>query len=123
MTAHAYQMYRQTQVSTASQGELLLMLFDGAIRFARQGKEFMLQGDLEQSNGKLIRAQDIVNELILALDLDVGEIALNLQQLYTYIYELLVQANVKKEPEIVDEAVRMLQELRDTWEQVVCQTK
>jgi flagellar protein FliS len=123
VTAHAYQMYKQTQVSTASQGELLLMLFDGAIRFARQSKEFMGEGQLEEASGRLIRAQDIVNELILALDLSVGEIAHNLQQLYTYIYDLLVQANVKKDPAIVDEAVRMLGELRDTWEQVVFQTK
>lgn len=119
MSVHAYQAYRQTQVSTASQGELLLMLFDGAIRFARQGQEHMKKGEIEQANFKLIRAQDIVNELILSLDLEVGEIAQNLQQLYTYIYDLLVQANIKKSAEKVDEAINMLTELRDTWEQVV----
>ena len=48
MSVQAYQLYRQTQVSTASQGELLLMLFDGAIRFARQSQEYMRQGELEQ---------------------------------------------------------------------------
>lgn len=119
MAAHAYQMYRQTQVSTASQGELLLMLFDGAIRFARQAQEHMAEGKLEEASKKLIRAQDIVDELILALDLSVGEIAESLQQLYTYIHDLLVQANVKKEPEVVDEALHMLSELRETWGQVV----
>jgi len=119
MSVHAYQAYRQTQVSTASQGELLLMLFDGAIRFARQGQEHMEKGEIEQANFKLIRAQDIVNELILSLNLEVGEIAQNLQQLYTYIYDLLVQANIKKSAEKVDEAINMLTELRDTWEQVV----
>lgn len=119
MSVHAYQAYRQTQVSTASQGELLLMLFDGAIRFARQGQDHMGKGEIEEASFKLIRAQDIVNELILSLNLEVGDIAHSLQQLYTYIYDLLVQANVKKESEKVDEAVRMLTELRDTWEQVV----
>lgn len=119
MSVHAYQAYRQTQVSTASQGELLLMLFDGAIRFARQGQEHMGKGEIEQANLKLIRAQDIVNELIISLNLEVGEIAQSLQQLYTYIYDLLVQANIKKSSDKVDEAVKMLTELRDTWEQVV----
>lgn len=123
MTAHAYQMYRQTQVSTASQGELLLMLFDGVIRFARQAQEHLDQGKLEEASSKLIRAQDIVDELILALDLNAGEIAHNLQQLYTYIYDLLVRANVKKDPEAVNEALHMLEELRDTWGQVVVETK
>lgn len=123
MSVNAYQVYRQTQVSTASQGELLLMLFDGAIRFARQAQEHMNGGDIEQANSKLIRTQDIVNELILSLNHDVGELAQNLQQLYTYIYDLLVQANIKKEPDKVGEALHMLTELRETWEQVVFQTK
>lgn len=123
MSVHAYQAYRQTQVSTASQGELLLMLFDGAIRFARQGQEHMGNGEIEQANLKLIRAQDIVNELIISLNLEVGEIAQSLQQLYSYIYDLLVQANIKKEPDKVDEAITLLTDLRDTWEQVVHPSK
>lgn len=123
MSVNAYQVYRQTQVSTASQGELLIMLFDGAIRFARQAEEHMQNRDIEQASVKLIRTQDIVNELILSLDLNVGEIAENLQKLYTYIYDLLVQANIKKDKSKVEQAVRMLTELRETWEQVVSQTK
>lgn len=123
MSMQAYQVYRQTQVSTASQGELLLMLFDGAIRFARQSQDNIAAGKIEEASAKLISAQDIVNELILSLDLDVGELAHNLQQLYVYIHDLLVQANIKKDSEIVDHAVGMLVELRETWEQVVGQTK
>lgn len=123
MSVQAYQVYRQTQVTTASQGELLLMLFDGAIRFARQSKDFMVAREYEDANAKLIRTQDIINELILSLDLSVGEIANNLQQLYVFIHDLLVQANIKKDPEIVDSAVDMLVELRDTWEQVVGQAR
>ncbi len=123
MSVQAYQVYRQTQVSTASQGDLLLMLFDGAIRFARQSKDFMAAGKLEEASAKLINTQDIINELILSLDLSIGELAHNLQQLYVYIHDLLVQANVKKDPAVVDSALGLLVELRDTWEQVVGQTK
>ncbi|HKM43651.1 MAG TPA: flagellar export chaperone FliS [Limnochordia bacterium] len=123
MSVQAYQVYRQTQVSTASQGELLMMLFDGAIRFSRQSKDFMANGELEEASAKLIRTQDIINELILSLDLSVGEIAHNLEQLYVYIHDLLVQANIKKDPVIVDNALGILVELRDTWEQVVGQSR
>lgn len=119
MSVHAYQAYRQTQVSTASQGELLIMLFDGAIRFARQGREHLLRNEMEQASEKLIRTQNIVNELNFALNFDAGEIAVNLQRLYEYIYDLLVQANIKKEPEKIDTALQMLGELKETWVQVV----
>ncbi len=119
MSVHAYQAYRQTKVSTASQGELLIMLYDGAIRFAHQARGHLLKNELEQANEKLIRAQDIVNELNFSLDLDAGEIAVNLERLYDYIYELLVQANIKKEPEHIDSALEMLNGLRDAWSQVV----
>ena len=101
----------------------MLMLFDGAIRFARQSKDFMAAGKLEEASAKLINTQDIINELILSLDLSIGELAHNLQQLYVYIHDLLVQANVKKDPAVVDSALGLLVELRDTWEQVVGQTK
>jgi len=64
VSVNAYQMYKKTQVSTASQGDLLLMLFDGAIRFANQGRQAIAEQDMEQANVKLLRAQDIVTELI-----------------------------------------------------------
>lgn len=121
MSVNAYQMYKKTQVSTASQGDLLLMLFDGAIRFANQGRQAIAEQDMEQANVKLLRAQDIVTELMISLDLDQGEIAENLYQLYSFIYELLVEANIKKDVNLIDQAVRFLTELRDTWRQVVAQ--
>jgi len=121
VSVNAYQMYKKTQVSTASQGDLLLMLFDGAIRFANQGRQAIAEQDMEQANVKLLRAQDIVTELMISLDLDQGEIAENLYQLYSFIYELLVEANIKTDVNLIDQAVRFLTELRDTWRQVVGQ--
>lgn len=121
MSVNAYQMYKKTQVATASQGDLLLMLFDGAIRFANQGRQCIVEQDMEQANVKLLRAQDVLTELMISLDLDQGEIAENLYQLYNFIYELLVEANIKKDVDLIDQAVRFLTELRDTWRQVVAQ--
>jgi flagellar protein FliS len=114
--------YRQTQVNTASQGELILMLFDGAIRFANQAQELIAEGDLEGANGKLIRAQDIMTELMVSLDMDQGEIAQNLYQLYDYIHDCLLRANIRKDVGLIEQAVRLLAELRDTWRQVVAKS-
>jgi len=119
VSVNAYQVYKQTQVNTASQGELILMLFDGAIRFSNQARQLILEGDLEGANAKLIRAQDIMTEFMISLDMNQGEIAQNLYRLYDFIHNCLVQANVKKDVTLIDQAVRFLTELRDTWRQVV----
>ena len=119
MSVNAYQVYRKTQVSTASQGELLIMLFDGAIKFTGQAKDLIEQKDYEGANQRLIRTQDTVNELISSLNLDTGEIAQNLYQLYRYIYDRLLEANLQKDADPLQEVLHMLTELRDTWRQVV----
>lgn len=122
MSASAYQMYKRTQVSTASQGDLLLMLFDGAVKFARQGRELIERKEYAAANEKLQRTQNIVSELISSLNLDTGQIAQDLYQLYRYIHERLVQANIKKDLAQLDEAIQMLDDFRDTWRQVVYKT-
>lgn len=121
MSTNALQTYKQVQVSTASEGELVLMLFDGAIRFANQALGCLKQSDLAGANDKLLKAQDVVYELILALDLETGEIAQNLYRLYMFINRTLVQANVTKDPELVQQAVRLMTELRTMWHEVVAQ--
>ncbi|NLY10217.1 MAG: flagellar export chaperone FliS [Firmicutes bacterium] len=123
MSINPYQAYKKTQVATASPGELLLLLFDGAIRFANQAKHFIEKKDLAAAHDKLCRAQDIVAELMFSLDRDVGEIADNLYQLYDYIFNRLVEANVSKDISIVDECIHFLTDLRDTWRQVVDNVK
>ncbi|NLM24522.1 MAG: flagellar export chaperone FliS [Firmicutes bacterium] len=123
MGLDAYQIYKKTQVSTASQGELVVMMFDGAIKFSNQAKEMINQSKIAEAHEKLIRAQDIVSELSAALNMDTGEIAKNLYQLYDYINNLLVQANIKKDVEILDQAIQLLTELRDTWRQVVAKVQ
>lgn len=121
MSTNALQTYKQVQVSTASEGELVLMLFDGAIRFANQALGCLKQSDLAGANDKLLKAQDVVYELILALDLETGEVAQNLYRLYMFINRTLVQANVTKDPELVQQAVRLMTELRTMWHEVVAQ--
>lgn len=115
----AARQYRTAQVATADPARLVLMMFDGAIRFASQGREAIEEGDLEAANTYLGRTQDIVAELMASLDYDAGEIAGNLGQLYEFINHRLIEANVKKDTEPLGDAVTMLQELRDVWAQIV----
>ncbi|MBI3098322.1 MAG: flagellar export chaperone FliS [Planctomycetes bacterium] len=116
--------YFETQVRTASKEQLLLMLFDGAIRFAEQGKERMLARDTEGQHKGLVRAQRIMMELLSALDPSIGEeLHGNLAGLYNFVYFRLVQANLKRDPVLIDEALKILANLRETWGEAVVRAR
>jgi len=119
MNSYALQAYKNVKVSTASEGDLILMLFDGAIRFANQAINCINDSDIAGAHDKLVRAQDIMLELISSLNMDVGEIAQNLYQLYFFINQLLIQANVKKDGDLIQQAIKLLTELREMWHEVV----
>ena len=114
--AGAYQAYRNTQVQTASPAELVLLLYDGAIKFCKQAEMYLDRGDKEQAHNALIRSQDIIDELAASLDSSASEeIAKGLSQLYDYMVQRLIEANIKKDKAPIEEVVTMLQELRETW--------
>lgn len=118
MVVAAYKEYRRTQVAASSQRDLILMMYAAAIRNAKDGKEAILAGKTQEANGALLKAQDIIFELMGSLRLDVGEIATNLYSLYEYIISQLAQANIHKDTERIDQVVDMLTELREAWEQI-----
>jgi flagellar protein FliS len=112
--------YLKTQVQTASREQLVLMLYDGAIRFSEQARDRITAEDYEEAHNFLIRAQNIVLELLYALDRKTGgEVADNLASLYTYCYNRLVEANVHHLPEKVEESNSVLRGLREAWAQAV----
>lgn len=115
------QQYLQNQILTAPREQLLLMLFDGAIRFAEQAKPKIDEKDFEGSCKLLIKAQRIVIELMSSLKRELlgDEVFDNLMALYNFIYFRLVNANVKKDKGLVDEAVRILSHLRETWSMAI----
>lgn len=115
----AAQQYRTAQVATAEPGRLVLMMYDGALRFASQARQAIEDNNIEAANTYLGRVQDIVSELSAALDGNAGEIAANLEQMYEFVNRRLVEANIQKDTDPLDEAVGLLEELRDTWRQVV----
>lgn len=120
MINNPYQTYQKTQVETASQGKLILMLFDGAIKFTRNALQGLEEKNYEKTNTFLVKTQAIISELMLSLDRDAGgEIARNLYSLYDYMYWRLANANLKKDPEMIKEVLDMLADFRQTWEEVI----
>lgn len=108
--------YLRTKVLTASQEELRLMLFDGAIRFARLGREGLIGKDYEKSFEGITRCQAILMDLINSLrpehDPDLCE---KLAALYTFMYTRLLDASRQRDAGIVDEVLRLLEFERETW--------
>jgi len=120
MTANPYQAYLNVQFETADQGTLILMTYDGAIRFCRTAIHCM---DQEDKNGKgewLAKAFDVVGELRRSLRPDIGgELAKNLDQLYAFITRQITLANLTGKKEYAETAATMLEQLRDAWRQIV----
>ncbi len=114
LSANKY--YQNNQISTAGRGSLLIMVYDGAIRFLIEGKNAMLSKQLEEQNRNLTKAQTLITELMTTLDHSVSpELARNLEKLYMYILDKLVDANVYDKPENIDEVIILLKDLRDAW--------
>ena len=110
------QEYLKTKVMTASPEMLTLMLWDGAIRFAEQGKEAILRKDIEGSYKALVRSQKIITELTTSLKRDVDrDLTEKLAALYNFIYRRLVSANVTKDEKLVDDAIEIMRHQRETW--------
>lgn len=118
MAMYGYTAYKATQVQTASQENLLLMLYDGAITALNQALAALEEGDLSVVHQRLIKTQAILEELMGALNMDM-EISHGLYALYEYAHQRLVAANVAKEAEPIQEVLGYLTELRDTWQQAL----
>ena len=109
------QAYRETSVMTASPEQLVVMLYDGAVRFLRQAEGAMLGGTWLQASEKLSRAEAIIDELLATLDMEAGEIAERLQAIYVFCKTRLIEARLDRDPGRVDQVGRLLAELRDAW--------
>ncbi|MEQ9094319.1 MAG: flagellar export chaperone FliS [Miltoncostaeaceae bacterium] len=107
--------YTDKQAQTATPGRLVVMLYDGFLRFAAQAKAAFERGDTGEAGLRLTRAQDIVTELRVSLDMTRGEIPENLAAIYEYVTERLTAARIGRDTGAIDESVRHMRELRDAW--------
>ena len=124
MSPNSPQKYLETQILTASREQLLLLLYDGAIRFAEKGRDAVLAKNVQESHDLLVRAQRIVIELWCALNPEVDPgLSRNLGGLYSFVYLRLVHANIRRDPKAADEALGVLKSLRESWGEAVGKSK
>jgi len=108
--------YKKASVNTLDQNKLIIMLYDGAIKNATFAVEYMNSGDIENVHNCLVKTKNIVTELMATLNMDNGgEIAKNLQSLYSYMFSQLIEANMEKKTEPVVVVIDLLKELRSAW--------
>lgn len=115
MYPNALNVYKNNSVNYASKEQLLLMLVDGAVKFAKQAKEAINKKDIKKSHEYLTRTQDIFTELMISLDRNTGEWANNLFSIYEFIKNSLVEVNIKKDGEKLDKLMPLIEDVRDTW--------
>lgn len=114
--ARGAEAYRQTHVQSRSPLELIVMLYDGAIRFLRETEDAMRRGDLIAKRDALSRVFAILAELQGTLNVEQGgETAASLDSLYTYMIDRLTEANVQRTTAPVQEVITLLSGLRDAW--------
>lgn len=115
----AYDEYKKTQVTTANQGKLIVMLYDGAIKFLNIAIDNMDPKKYDLVNANIIKAQDIITELMLSLNMkEGGELSNNLFNLYVYFKKRLLEANINKDAEIIRSVIKNLKDLRDAWDKI-----
>ena len=118
MTPNAAKLYQGNKINTASPAELTLMLYEGAIKFCNIAIGAIETNDIVKANNNLLKAQKIIVEFRMTLDFHYP-VAQQFDIVYDYIYRRLVEANVKKDKEIVEEALGHIRTMRDTWKEVM----
>lgn len=112
--------YKKNQIETATPEEILIMLYEGAIRFLLIAKKADEEKNLEKYSKNIIKAQHIIQEFMNSLDLEIGgEMAVNLYRLYDYLHYRLVQGNIKRDVAMLDEVLDHLRKLKGTWEEAI----
>lgn len=107
--------YHDSAVMTASPEQLVVMLYDGAIRFLRQAEHALGEGAYLHAHEKLGRAEAILDELVATLNMEAGEIAVRLQSIYLFCKRTLIESRLQRSPEKVREVIALLDDLRGAW--------
>ena len=118
MANSAAEAYKKQQVMTATPEALTLMLYNGCLKFIKEGVEALEEKNYEASNISLQKAQNIISEFRVTLNMEY-EISHQLMSLYNYAYDRLVEGNVKSDPTIIQEVTDIITELRDAWAQAM----
>ncbi|OCS87432.1 flagellar export chaperone FliS [Caryophanon tenue] len=115
---NAQNAYKQNSVTTASPGELTLMLYNGCLKFLAKAKVAIEQKNIQEKNHNIQRAQAIIAELMSTLNMDIP-ISKEFLPLYDYMNRRLIEANIKNDIAIIEEVEGLTTEFRDTWKEVI----
>lgn len=115
MYTQGYNVYKNNSVNYASKNQLLLMLVDGAVKFAKIARQAIIDKDIKKAHENIIKTEDIFTELRASLDQTAGDWAVNMFKVYGFINEKLFEANIKKDAKVMDEVIPLIEEVRDIW--------
>ena len=121
-TANPYNIYKQNSVNMASSQQLLLMLLDGAVKYTKIARMAILNKDIARAHKELVRVQDIFLELMITMDKNTKYMEA-LYNIYDFIKNELVKANIKKDITIIDNTLPLIEEIRDMWYEVDAKIK
>ena len=114
---NAANLYQHNTVQTASPAKIILMLYEGAIKFCNIAREAIDAGDITKANTNIQKAEKIIVQLRMDLDMKYP-VASEFDRVYDYIYRRLVESNMQKDKEILEEALEHIKTMRDTWKEV-----
>ena len=116
--------YDRTLIQTAGKLDLVIMCYEKAIQLLDQAKDHYLENETVKKVTKVQKVTNILNELNGALNMDEGgQIAVNLQSIYTYLIQRILSGDINKDPSAYDEAINILSELKEAWEQISSEEK
>lgn len=119
---NAYAQYNTNKALTASPAELTLMLYEGAIKFCNIAILGVEQNDVEKAHTNIVKVQKIIDYFRQTLDMSYP-VAQDFERVYVYLGQRLIQANLKKDKEILEEVCEHLRSMRDTWKEVMRQCR
>lgn len=115
----AYQNYKKQEVEGATKGKIVVLLFEGTIKFLRIAMKAIDENNIQDAHNNIIKAENILYELMSTLNMDAGEIASNLMKLYDFMIWQLVEANKDKDKAKIQSVIDLLIPLCDAWKEVV----
>lgn len=115
---NAAQLYKKNSVETASPAKIILMLYDGAVKFCNIAIASLEDKNIEETNRNIQKAQKIIVQLRVSLDMKYP-VAKEFDTVYDYIYRRLVEANMKKDIDILKDALKHIKTMRETWKEVM----
>ncbi|MBD8071405.1 flagellar export chaperone FliS [Bacillus sp. PS06] len=116
--SNPYQQYQTNAATTASPGELTLMLYNGCLKFIHLAGKAIEEGNIEERNTNIQKAQNIIREFMVTLNMDI-EISKSLMSMYDYMNRRLMDANLKNDLEILKEVEGYVVDFRNTWKEAI----